>query len=120
MRRCVRQRCLAVVLSASLLAGGYTPAVTAGWIGAQDLITSDARPDPALYLSVAERLVDLGVAPELVRSRVSALTYAELSQLDQRLDELPAGAGGLALIGAVFVVLPILELVGVINIFNKL
>jgi len=41
-----------------------------------------------------------------------------LAELNSQLDSLPAG-GVLALIGAVFVVLLILELTGVINVFSK-
>ena len=51
-------------------------------------------------------------------ARVAALSTEELRQLKLQIDELPAG-GLLAVIGVVFVVLLILELVGVTNIFNN-
>jgi len=52
------------------------------------------------------------------QARVASLSDLELAQLDGQLDSLPAG-GSLALVGAVFVVLMILEFTGVIDIFKR-
>jgi len=43
----------------------------------------------------------------------------ELRSLADRMEQMPAGGDALAVIGIVFVVLIILELVGVIDIFKK-
>jgi hypothetical protein len=61
----------------------------------------------------------LGVSEDEVNARIAALTDAELAQVNAQLDQLPAGGSLLAVIGIVFVVLIILELVGAINIFSK-
>ena len=68
---------------------------------------------------VRAQLVKLGVAPEAVDARIAALTPDEQQQLRDRIGELPAGGDVLAVIGIVFLVLLILELVGVIDIFKK-
>lgn len=68
---------------------------------------------------VQRQLVQLGVDPAETAARVEALTDAELAQLAQDLENLPAG-GLLSVIGVVFIVLLILELVGVTNIFNRI
>jgi len=68
---------------------------------------------------VREQLIDRGVSPEEVDARISALSTEELRTLSSNLDELPAGGNILGLIGAVFVVLLILELLGVTNVFTK-
>lgn len=68
---------------------------------------------------VAAQLERLGVEPSMVEQRVRAMTDAELLAFSQRLDQAPAGGDGFALVGVVFVVLIILELVGVIDIFKK-
>jgi len=47
------------------------------------------------------------------------LTDSELRTLAGKIAEAPAGADALAVIGIVFVVLLILEMVGVIDIFKK-
>lgn len=68
--------------------------------------------------AVQQQLVALGVDPDKVRDRVAALTDDQVDSLNQQIDELPKG-GVLGLIGAVFVVLLILEITGVIDIFKK-
>jgi hypothetical protein len=68
--------------------------------------------------AVQSQLVALGVDPADAKARIAALTDAELQRLDGRLAELPAGAGVLEVVGIVFVVLLILEIVGVIDIFS--
>ena len=61
----------------------------------------------------------LGVEPAQVESRVAALTDSELRTLAVQMAEMPAGADALAVIGIVFLVLLILEAVGVIDVFKK-
>jgi len=67
---------------------------------------------------VKKELERLGVDPDQTGARIAALSDQELKLLAHDLEELPAG-GLLATIGVVFIVLLILELVGVIDIFKK-
>lgn len=69
---------------------------------------------------VRQRLQAMGVDPAAAMDRVASLTDSELATLDARLDELPAGGSVLGVIGAVLVVLIILELLGVTNVFTGL
>lgn len=69
---------------------------------------------------VRRAMVALGVDPAAAYERVDSLTPAELAALDGELEQLPAGGDFLAVVGIVFVVLIILELVGVTNVFTKL
>jgi hypothetical protein len=93
--------------------GEYLAASRAG--AGQSLGTAGAALARA---DVQAQLTSLGVDPQDARARVAALSPAELAQLNARLDELPAGSSVLGLIGAVFVVLLILELVGVTDVFT--
>jgi hypothetical protein len=52
--------------------------------------------------------------------RAAALSESELRLIQNKINSLPAGQGALEVIGIVFLVLLILELVGVTNIFNRL
>ena len=61
----------------------------------------------------------MGVDASAVEQRVARLSDQELHQLAVDMRNAPAGGDALALIGAVFVVLLILELTGVIDIFKK-
>jgi hypothetical protein len=68
---------------------------------------------------VREQMVALGVEPAQVEQRIAALTDAELRTLAGQMADMPAGGDALAIIGIVFLVLLILEAVGVIDIFKK-
>ena len=65
-----------------------------------------------------DAMTAMGVDPEAVEQRVAALSAEELAKLNASLDELPAGSGVVEVVGLVFIVLMILELVGVTDIFN--
>ncbi len=69
---------------------------------------------------VQQQLEAWGVDAQQAQARVASLSDAELQQLAEKIDELPAGAGALEVIGIVFLVLLILELVGVINVFSRI
>lgn len=68
---------------------------------------------------VRAKLTALGVRPDEVATRVASLTDAELRSMANSIESAPAGAGVLAVIGIVFVVLLILEAVRVIDIFKS-
>lgn len=70
--------------------------------------------------AVAGQLAAWGVSSSDVQARLAQLSEAELQTLAARLDDAPAGAGALEVIGVVFLVLLILELVGVIDIFKSI
>ena len=116
---------IAFFLSATLAWAGLTASAAAAVVGTSDALALE-RPGVQLAAvqaglarsEVQQAMVRLGVDPVEAQLRVAALGERELAQLQGRLDQLPAG-GIFALIGAVFVVLLILELTGVIDIFKK-
>jgi hypothetical protein len=70
--------------------------------------------------AVAAQLQAWGVAPEVVSARLAALSDVELQRLAATMGTAPAGGdGALVVVGMVFVVLIILELVGITNIFRR-
>ena len=83
---------------------------------AQDLATVNTA---LAREEVRAQFAALGVAPAQIEDRVAALTDAELRTLAGQMADLPAGADALAVIGIVFLVLLILEAVGVIDVFKK-
>ena len=117
----------ALLLSASLIFAGTATQVSAAVIATRDAVAVEARELQVAEISarlarddVRAAMVELGVDPQQAQLRVAALSDQELAQLDTRLDSLPAGEGALALVGAVFLVLMILEFTGVIDIFKKI
>ena len=67
---------------------------------------------------VQQAMIRMGVDPVQAQTRVAALSPQELADLHNNVATAPAG-GILGLIGAVFIVLLILEVTGVIDIFKK-
>ena len=94
---------------------GTMQAVEAG-TRVQDLATVNAA---LAREDVRAQFAALGVEPAQIETRVAALTDSELRTLAGQMAELPAGGDALAIIGIVFLVLMILEAVGVIDIFKK-
>jgi len=123
-QRTVNAACVALCAVASL---SVQSLAQAGVIGADEFISvtdrreSLDRVNAVLARSEVRRELErLGVDPQQTEARVVALSDAELASLANDLEDLPAGGSLLATVGIVFVVLLILELVGVINIFNKI
>jgi hypothetical protein len=117
---------LIVTMCLNLVSLGCIPVAHAQVIGTPvfgQTLTRDARIDKINNFlaqdSVRNQMIGLGVDPRDAQARVAALTDSELQALDQRIDSMPAGGDVLAVIGIVFIVLLILELTGVINIFQK-
>lgn len=113
-----------LVLSMSLL--GVPAASLAAPIGTDTLVQLEQRGELLSRIQtqlarddVRAQFLQRGVSPTEVDVRVAALSTEELQMLSMQLDELPAGGSLLAVIGVVFVVLLILELVGVTNVFTK-
>lgn len=116
---------LAGILSTTMLLSSLP--VHAGIIGTEQMLTQDSREvslgKVQTFMAseqVAAQFASLGVAPEMVAERVAALSETELQQLAANIDSQPAGGDALVIVGIVFVVLLILELVGVTNIFNRI
>ena len=70
---------------------------------------------------VQRQLVLLGINPEEATSRVASLSNGEIQQIAGRLDELPAGEGGIGVVvGAIliiFLVLLVTDLMGLTDVY---
>jgi hypothetical protein len=119
-------RLIAAALCLSVPWLGFSQTASAGVVTTQQYLQLQSQKSNAAGVrewlatdAVRTQLIELGVAPEAVDARIAALTPDEQRALAERMGELPAGGDALAIIGAVFLVLLILELVGVIDIFKK-
>ena len=123
----MRKKLVAVALSGSLVCAGFSTGVAAAVIDTQQAVTMDPREQRMAAVSatlaredVRRAMIELGVEPQQAQLRVASLSDAELAQLEGQLQQLPAGGSALGLVGAVFLVLLILEITGVVDIFKKL
>lgn len=127
MKLSVLRSSLLHIVSLALVFGGIAQVSYAGVIETGYLIDQDVRAArlervEALLASdsVARQLKSLGVDSGLVAERVQALSDEELLILEQEMDAQVAGGDALALIGGVFLVLLILEVLGVTDVFKKI
>ena len=114
------------LISVSIVCMGFAQVAPAGMIGTAYMLDDESRAASLSRIEVllaradvASQLEAFGVDQAMVVERLNGLSNAELLELEGRLDSQVAGGDILALIGAVFVVLLILELVGVTNIFKS-
>ena len=113
------------VLSVSMLNMGMMGAASAAIVDTSALIATDREADLGAIRAqlaradVRAQMEQMGVDATAVEQRIARLNNHELHKLAADMRNAPAGGDALALIGAVFVVLLILELTGVIDIFKK-
>jgi len=122
----MRNRFVIYLVCLAMLNLGSPLVAQAELIGTLQAVEASTRAQDLATVSTAlardqvrAQFVAFGVDPAQVETRVAALTDSELRTLAGRISEAPAGADALAVIGIVFVVLLILEMVGVIDIFKK-
>lgn len=119
-------RIVAALVAVSMGMAGVVHTASASVVGTRAVMMQAERAETVARVQAAldreavqAQLMAHGVDPVAASERVAALTDEELRYLDGRLAELPAGAGVVEIIGIVFVVLLILELVGVVDIFKS-
>lgn len=120
------RRIVASILCVAMLNLGSPLVAQAGVIGTLQAVEAQHRAADLATVSsalareqVRAQLGAMGVDSVQVESRLAAMTDAELRQLAGQIESLPAGADALAIIGIVFLVLLILEAVGVTDIFKS-
>ncbi len=120
-----RRACVAL-LSLSIVSLGMQAPAFAGVVGTAEAAAAARGDSPRALVDatlaradVRARFAEFGVDAAAIEGRLAALSDQEVATLAEQIDSAPAGGDALAVIGIVFVVLIILELVGVIDIFKK-
>ena len=117
---------VAVLVAMTMGLAGVVHTASASVVGTRAVMLQEESAETVARVQAAFDRDDMraqleaqGVDPAAAMERVAALTDEELRYLDGRLAELPAGADVVAVVGVVFIVLLILELVGVTDIFKS-
>jgi len=120
-----RRTCVALASLSIVSLGMQAPAI-AGVVSTAEAASSARGDSPRAIVDatiargdVQDKLAELGVDAAAIEGRLAALSDQEIATLAAQIESAPAGGDALAVIGIVFVVLIILELVGVIDIFKK-
>ena len=65
-----------------------------------------------------EKLTSLGIEKIIIKDRIARLTPNELQDLNDKIDELPAGGDAVVVVAAIFVLLLITDILGFTDIFS--
>jgi len=114
------------LVSLALVSAGFMQFSHAGMIDTGYMVDSEAREARLARVEVllasddvAKQFAALGVDQAMIAARLQGLSDAELLALEGQIDKQLAGGDAIAIIGIVFLVLMILELVGVTDIFKS-
>jgi hypothetical protein len=125
MRLSLWRRTSIAILSVAILNMGMAGAASAAIVDTAALVTTDRNADLSTVRAQLERaevraqMEKMGLDAQAVDRRIASLNDRELHRLAVDMQNAPAGGDALWLVGAVFVVLIILEITGVIDIFKK-
>lgn len=117
---------LAALVSSGMILLGTPNMASAAMIGTETLASQSLRADTEARVQsllsredVQTQLVAWGVDLQKAQERAASMSDEELQRVAATLDQQPAGGDLLVVVGLVFVVLLILELVGVTNVFTR-
>lgn len=115
------------ILLIALLALGSFPvaaAQTAGLVSTQAALEADNASEERERIheilaraDVQEQLLAQGVSPDEVKARVAALSDSEAKQMAEQLEAMPAGAGVIGALFAVFVILLVTDILGLTDVY---
>ena len=114
---------ISVLLSVTLMSMSFTSAQAA--MISNDMVInhvqhSNAKAELLQTINrsdVKQQLLNMGVNPENIESRINLMTHEEIAQLNQQIDELPAGGDVLGVILIIFIVFVITDVIGATDIF---
>jgi len=113
------------ILSVAILNLGFAGAAQAAIVDTSALVTTSREADLSTVRAQLDRaevraqFEEMGVDATAVERRIASLNDRELHRLAVDMQNAPAGGDAVWIVGAVFIVLIILELTGVIDIFKK-
>jgi len=115
------------IASVAIVWLGFASFANAGVVSTADALAATERAEQTSRIEtilardeVRDRLLAYGVEPGEVAGRLDSLSDEEIALLHDNIERQVAGGDALGLIGAVFLVLLILELVGVTDIFKSI
>ena len=83
----------------------------------QQINDKDALLQTINRVDVQEQLLGMGVNTAELESRISQMTQQEIAQLNQQINELPAGGDVLGIIVLIFIIFIITDVIGATDIF---
>jgi hypothetical protein len=117
------RRTLALLISFSLLFASIGQ-VQAAMVSNSQLINQAQQSNKKNTLlqtirraDVQSQLLSMGVNTADIEKRIDQMTQSEIAQLNQQIDQLPAGSGVLGIVALIFIVFVITDVIGATDIF---
>lgn len=126
MFRATNMKCnISIVLSAFLIWSGLlVSGANAAVVSTSDMLVEhqqfenkQAVKDFVNRDDVKQQMLELGVSPQDVDSRIDGMTASELAELNANLQDAPAGAGVVGVVLTIFIVFVITDVIGATDIF---
>ena len=117
------KRTLSLILSIALISISASNVQAAMISNDQIIYKTDQFSDKATLLQTIKRadvqaqLSSMGVSAVDIEARINQMTHEEIAQLNQRMAELPVGAGVLGTVVLIFLVFVITDVIGATDIF---
>lgn len=117
------RKVLSVLLSVTLITMSFSSSQAA--MIANDVVISQSQHHSARAElmqavqreDVRQQLLNMGVDPAAVESRINLMTQEEIAQLNQQVEDLPAGGSVLGVLLIIFIVFVITDVIGATDIF---
>jgi len=117
------QKYISILLSITLMSLSFTSTQAA--MISNDMIINHAQHSSAKAeliqtinrSDVKQQLLNMGVKPADIESRINLMTHEEIAQLNQQIDQLPAGGDILGVLLIIFIVFVITDVIGATDIF---
>lgn len=116
-------RYLSLLLTASMLSLSLGTS-QAAMVSSQQIIYAAEQNDGRQSLlqtlkreQVQQQLLSLGVNPADVEARIQHMSHAEIAQLNQHIEQLPAGSGVLGAVLLIFIVFVVTDVIGATDVF---
>jgi len=117
------QKYISILLSITLMSLSFTSTQAA--MISNDMIINHAQHSSAKAeliqtinrSDVKQQLLNMGVKPADIESRINLMTHEEIAQLNQQIDQLPAGGDILGVLLIIFIVFVITDIIGATDIF---
>ncbi|WP_024850305.1 DUF6627 family protein [Hydrogenovibrio kuenenii] len=117
------RKTIALSMILTLLASFVLP-VQAAMIGTGEMLHQQSMVNERVKLAafldrdeVKQQLVSMGVSPDQVKSRVASMTDQEVSEINHKMEAMPAGGDVLGIVVLIFIVFVITDVIGATDIF---
>jgi hypothetical protein len=111
---------ISFILSLSI----FSSSMFAEMVQTRELLNSAPKANLESFLAkqeVQDKLAALGVSNETLKQRMASLSDEEIAQINQKIDEMPAGADAGSIIGVlvfIFVLLLITDILGLTKVYS--